>query len=335
VNFLEAPYNAERYKNDFVAYKWEQCYSSNRNQLVTIPWDIGPCSYFYRSDIFESVGLPIDPEEVAKLMSTWEGVLEAARKVHIPGERWLLPNASYLYYEYFIDRDFFDADLNLILEREGDLACLDAVIEIRKNRWDMNVDMWSSEAYAAYASGAIASVATGCWFGGFLKKDIDPNGSGHWRTTTLPGGVPASNWGGSFLVIPKQSGHKEEAWAFVEYMLATVKGQNDMFLAVDYFPAYIPAWEDAAIYEAGDPYFGGQKTRALWAQIASELLPVYTTIMDTAAESQIYSSVNAGLERGLDARGIRNLVAADINTSTEELKRQQIQILRDAGVWNK
>lgn len=332
-NLYDDPYNADELKDDFVAYKWDQAVSSDGSRLVAIPWDIGPCTYFYRTDVFEECGLPTDPEEVAQLMSTWDGVLEVAEAVSIPGERWLLPDAAYLYNELFCNRDYYDEDLNLQLEREGDLECLDAVIKMRENGWDMNVDMWSNEAYAAYADGTCVSVATGAWFGGFLKTDIDPEGAGHWGVTTLPGSVKSSNWGGSFLVIPEQSENKEAAWAFVEYMLATPEAQNTMFEAVDYYPAYMPAWEDSAIYDAEDPYFGGQQTKKLWAEIAAELEPVYTTIMDTAAEGCIYSSVNAGLDQGLDAEGIRDLLAQDIENATAELREQQIQTLKDAGVW--
>ncbi len=334
-NLLEEPYNAGDLKDDFVAYKWNQAYSADGSRLVAIPWDIGPCSYFYRTDVFKEAGLPTDPEEVAELMSTWDGVLKAAEAVSIPGKRWLLPDASYLYFELFCNRDYYDEDLNLVIEREGDIDCLNAVIKVRQNQWDMNVDMWSSEAYAGYAAGTCASVFTGAWFGGFLKTDIDPEGAGHWAVTTLPGGVKSSNWGGSFLVIPEQSENKEAAWAFVKYMLATEKGQNAMFQAVDYYPAYKPAWEDKEIYEAEDPYFGGEKTKALWADIASELQPVNTTMMDTTAEGCIYSSVNAGLEQGLSAEEIRDLVASDIETATAEVKQQQIQLLKDAGLWDK
>ena len=332
-NLYDEAYNAKELQDDFVAYKWDQAVSSDGSRLVAIPWDIGPCTYFYRTDIFEECGLPTDPVEVAEMMSTWGGVLEVAEKVSIPGERWLLPDASYLYFELFCNRDYYDEDLNLKLEREGDLDCLNAVIKMRENGLDMNVDMWSNEAYAAYADGTCVSVATGAWFGGFLKTDIDPQGAGHWGATTLPGSVKSSNWGGSFLVIPEQSENKEAAWAFVKYMMATQEAQNTMFETVDYYPAYIPAWEDTEIYEAEDPYFGGQKTKKLWAEIAAELEPVNTTIMDTAAEGCIYSSVNSGLDQGLDAEEIRELVAKDIENATTELKQQQIQTLKDAGVW--
>ncbi len=332
-NLLDTPYQAGDLKDDFVSYKFEQAYSVDDSRLVAVPWDIGPCTYFYRTDIFEECGLPTDPEEVASLMSTWDGVLEVAEKVYIPGERWLLPNASYLYQLMFCNRDFYNEDLTLKIDREGDIDCLNAVIKMRENQWDMNVDMWSTEAYAGYSSGACASVATGAWFGGFLKTDIDPEGTGNWGVAKLYGGIESSNWGGSFLCIPEQSENKEAAWAFIEYMLATAEGQNDMFQAVDYYPAYKPAWDDSSIYEAEDPYFGGQKAKVLWTEIASDLKPVFNTMMDTTAEGCIYTSVNAGLEQGMDAQQIKDLLAADIEAASGEVKNSQIQIYKDAGLW--
>lgn len=106
-----------------------------------------------------------------------------------------------------------------------------------------------------------------------------------------------------------------------------------MFEAVDYFPAYTPAYEDTSLYEYEDPYFGGQKTRELWAELAKQLQPVYTTQMDTTAEGQIFTSVNQGLQEGKSAEEIRDLLAQNIDTATKEIKEQQIQTLKDAGVW--
>lgn len=288
-NLLDEPYNAGELKDDFVAFKWDQCQSADGTAMRLIPWDVGPTTYFYRTDIFEECGLPTDPDEVAELMSTWD----------------------------------------------GDLDCLNAVIKMREEGLDMNVDMWSTEAKAAYADGSVASVISGGWFGGFLKTDYAPDASGKWGVAKIPGGVKASNWGGSFLVIPEQSKNKAAAWAFVKYMMATKEGQNDIFQAVDYFPAYTPAYEDASIYDATDDYFSGQQPKKLWAEIATELQPVNTTMMDSAADGCIYTSVNSGLEQGLDAEGIRDLVKSDIEAATAEVKEQQIQVLKDAGVWDK
>jgi len=327
-------FGAQDYKDDFGPFKWNQAISDDGTRMVAIPWDLGPTLLYYRSDVFEEVGLPSDPDEVTAMMSTWDGFLEICEKVSIPGQRWALPSAAYPYQWLFINRDYFNDKLELVLERDGDIDCLNACLKIRQNGWDMNVDMWSGEAYAAYQAGTCVMVAAGSWFSGFLKTDIDPDGAGHWRAVALPAGMPATNWGGSFLVIPEQSQNKEAAWAFLTYMLCTSEGQNAMFKAVDYFPAYEPAWTAAPeLYEEGDPYFGGQAPNKLAAEIASKVPAVYNTIMDTTAEGYLYSSFNAGAEAGETAEQIRERLGKDIEVACAELKLQQIQILKDAGVW--
>ena len=334
VNLMDPPYNSESYRKDFAAYKWDQGYSADKKRFIGMSWDLGPATYFYRVDIFAECGLPTEPEEVARYMSTWSGVLDAARKVYIPGQRWLMPDATILYQELFLLMDYFNEDLTLRLDRAGDIECLNAVIEMRKNMLDMNVNMWSSEAYAAFDSGALASVVSGCWYGGFLKDFINPDGGGNWRITTLPGNVSSSNMGGSYMAIPLQSKHHAEAWAFMHHMMATTKGQNDIFLGVDYFPSYKPAWDDP-IYDEPDPYFGGQKTRALWRQIARELNQgFFTTIMDVTVLGLIPTSLGTGIEQGLNAQEIKAQFRRDIDLQTAEMRRQQIQIYRDAGIWN-
>jgi multiple sugar transport system substrate-binding protein len=150
------------------------------------------------------------------------------------------------------------------------------------------------------ANGQIATTISGCWFGGFLKSWIDPEGAGNWGIVPIPED-PLQNWGGSFLAIPEQSQNKEAAWAFIEYSMATNKAQNQMFVAVDYFPAYTSAWE-SPLYEEGDFYFGGQKTRALWTQIATSPGQILTTPMDSAAEQAFNSEVAKMLDQGLDAQ---------------------------------
>lgn len=327
-------FGVQKYKDDFGPFKWNQAISDDGTRMVALPWDLGPTLFYYRTDVFAEVGLPTDPAEVSELMSTWEGVLKVAEAVSIPGQRWFLPSAAYPYQWLFINRDYYDENLNLRLEREGDIDCLNACIEIRKNGWDMNVDMWSGEAYAAYEAGTCVCVAAGSWFSGFFKTDIDPDGAGHWGAIALPAGMPSTNWGGSFLVIPEQSQNKEAAWAFVEYMLCTAEAQNTMFKAVDYFPAYEPAWEAAPeLYVDGDPYFGGQAPNSIATKVAAEVPAVYNTIMDTTAEGYTITSFDAGYNAGETAEQIRERLGRDIEAACAELKLQQIQTLKDAGVW--
>ena len=41
-NLLDEPYNAGELKDDFVAFKWDQCQSADGTAMRLIPWDVGP-----------------------------------------------------------------------------------------------------------------------------------------------------------------------------------------------------------------------------------------------------------------------------------------------------
>ena len=331
-NLLAAPYNAGELKNEFVAYKWDLATSVNGSQMIGLVWDIGPATLFYRRDVFAEVGLPTDPAEVDALFSTWDGFLQAAEKVYIPGQRWLLSNASMMYEWCYMNRDFYDKDLNLHADKEVASKALEAAITMRKNGWDAQiVDMWSNEANAAFGSGQVACVAAGCWYGGFLKSWIAPDTAGKWGVARMPGGIDTSNWGGSYLAIPTQSQNKELAWEFIKYALATSDAQNAMFKAVDYFPGYIPAWNDP-MYSEEDPFFGGQKTKLVWVDIAKNTQPTFNTLMDVAAEEAMQNAVRTGLNENLTADQIIANVKDKIQNETLDDYERMVELLEDAGL---
>jgi multiple sugar transport system substrate-binding protein len=331
-NLLAEPYNAGSLKDQFVEYKWNLATSVDQSRMIGLVWDIGPATLFYRRDIFEDAGLPSDPAEVDKLFSTWDGFLQAAEKVYIPGKRWLVPSASYLYEWFWMNRDFYNEKLELNVEKPGALDALNAAIAMRQKGLDAQIDdMWSNEANAAFGSGAIAAVAAGCWYGGFLKSWIAPDAAGKWGVAHMPGGLSTSNWGGSYLAIPSQSPHKDLAWEFIKFACATSESQNAMFQAVDYFPGFIPAW-DSDIYSAEDPYFGGQKTRELWVEIAKNTNPTFATLMDQAAEAAMQTAVRSGLNESKTAEEIIADMKARIENDTRDDFERMQELMEDAGL---
>jgi len=332
-NLLAAPYSIGAMKKDFVEYKWNLATSVDGKKTVGLVWDIGPATVFYRRDVFKAAGLPSEPAEVEKQLSTWDGVLKAAKAVYIPNKRWLLPNAYYLYTWNYMNRDFYNDKLELTLDKPGTKEALEAAITMRKNNWDAKLpSMWENEATAGLANGNIAMVVAGCWYGGFLKGWVAPKTSGQWGVCRLPGKIADSNWGGSYLAIPSQGKHKDAAWKFVQFALATKDAQNTMFKTVDYFPGYIPAWSDA-MYNEPDPFFGGQKTKALWVDISKSIKPTFASLMDSTTEDTLNSTVNTGINGGLTAAQIIDNAKKAILEATQEDRDKFIDILKDAGKW--
>lgn len=332
-NLLDAPYNAGDMKDDFVEYKWNLALSVDGSKLVGLVWDIGPASMFYRRDVFEDAGLPSEPEEVEKLMSTWDGVLEAAEAIYKPNERWLFPNAYSMYGWYYMNREFYNEKLEFSLDKPGAKEALEAAIVMRKNGWDAQYDLSATEYQSALNEGKLGAHVSGCWFGGFLKNFIAPETEGKWGITRLPGSISDSNWGGSYVGIPSQGQNKEAAWAFIKFAMATNEGQNGMFKAVDYFPGYIPAWDDP-MYQEEDAFFGGQKVKALWVDISASLEPTFSTLMDATVEGIINNAVNTGLNEGKTADEIIENVYKQVEEGTKQDYQANMDILKDAGLMD-
>jgi multiple sugar transport system substrate-binding protein len=326
VDLLQEPYNAGRYKDDFVAYKWDQATTPD-GRLLAFPWDIGPASIFYRRDVFEKAGLPSDPESVAEMLSTWQDYIDAGKKVNDPANNiFWIDNAPQIPYIYYAHKNFFDGDYNVAINNPKTLQVLQYAKQARQLGLDAKATPWTEEWYSMLGNGQIATVIAGCWFGGFLKSWIDPDGAGNWGVIPIPED-PLQNWGGSFLAITEQSQNKEAAWAFIEYAMATPNAQNQMFVAVDYFPAYTPAW-DNPLYEEGDLYFGGQKTRALWTQIATSPGDIFTSPMDSAAEQAFNSEVARMLDQDLDPQ--ETLKAAE-QAITEQTAADRALLMKMIG----
>jgi multiple sugar transport system substrate-binding protein len=330
----QPPYNANRLADQFVDFVWERGKSLDGRQTA-IPFGIGPATTFYRRDIFEEVGLPYEPEDVEVLLSTWDGFLEAAEKINIPNERWIVHDAAHMVFWLFLNYDFYNERLEFQLERPGLAEAYEAALTVRNNGWDAQMyQMWSTEVYAGLGGGGLASITAGNWYGGFLKTWVAPDTAGNWGVARLPAGIPDSNNGGSFLVIPSQSQNKEAAWAFVEFMMADPTAANIMFEEFDIFPALIPAWDDTSIYEAPDPFFAGQRTRALWVDIAENIEPHFTARLDSETEGLLLEAINVALNQGMNIQEAKEHIMDYITAMKREEREVNIDLLRDAGLWN-
>lgn len=105
-----------------------------------------------------------------------------------------------------------------------------------------------------------------------------------------------------------------------------------MFQAVDYFPGYKPAWDDP-LYQEGDPFFADQKTKALWVDISKNIKPVFTTLMDQSTEAAMNTAVNTGLNEGKTAEEIVQMVRDQVAAETQQDREKNIDILKNAGLW--
>lgn len=292
VDLLEGPFYADRYSPYFLPYLWQRATSPD-GRLLALPWDAGPGLLYYRRDLFEQAGLPSAPEEVAALIQTWDDYLAVGERIGEIGGA-LVAHPLEIFQIPFHDAGLFDSNWNLIVERGPAVRYLEVARQIREAELDANLPTWSPEWAEALAGGQIATVFGGPWMPGLLKSWIDKGGTGRWGAIPVPED-PGQHWGGSFLALVEQSSNKTAAWAFMEFALATVDGQNLMMRATEIFPAFRAAYQ-SPIYDEPDPYFGEQPVRRLLADIAELVTQPVVTPMDSAAEQVLTAVVRTCLE---------------------------------------
>jgi len=325
VDLRKAPYNAEKYKGDFVGYKWDLATAPD-GSLFAFPWDIGPAGIFYRRDLLDKAGVPSDPDRLAKLIRTWDDFYAVGKKVSDAANKvWWIDTARGIPYIYFAHKNFFDKDMNVAIDNPTTRKVLTIAQKIRNANMDAKASLWTDEWYTMLNTGRVATTIVGCWFGGFLKSWIAKDTGGKWGVIPIPE-QPLQNWGGSFLGILQTSEHPEAAWKFVEYVCADAQAENTIMKTVDYFPAYKPAWKDA-MYDQPDPFFGGQKTRRLWATIASSQGPFVVSPLDALAEQAFGVELDKFLDQNLAVDPTVKAMVDAINAKTAADRKVVLQLM--------
>ncbi len=267
-------------------------YCSKDGKIYCAPWDIGPVVTFYRRDIFEAAGLPSDPESVSKLVATYDDLLETCKIIKDKtGLKCFSLNKANNYGTMLENMlwqqglGYYDAEGKVTIDAP---YVVEAVEKIGKF-WEADVvsdslewtDPWYAELSASIdnkETPPVATITIGAWMGNFLKTWIAPDLAGKWGVVPMPaytpGGIRASNQGGSAYFIPQGAKNPEAAWAFIEFVNLNTANQVAQFVYSDYFPANQATYSDP-VFQEPDPYFGGQATRLVFAEAARNVPIAY------------------------------------------------------------
>lgn len=268
-------FGAAEIKDDYLEWKWNLGQHPNEDFLVGLPTDIGPTVMFYRTDVFAEAGLPTDPDEVSELIPTWEAFREVALQVT---ERTGKPmvDGPELLFNALRDQSpehFFNTDNELILESSPYVkGAYDYTVQLIHDGVVGINRLWTPEWGAGMNEGNFAVLLAPAWMQGQIKSNA-PDAGGLWALTTMPEG--AGNWGGSFLAIPKQSNHPEEAYAFISWLLSP-ENQLESYKDQGLFPSTPSIYDDPSFTEIKDDYFNGIATAKVFSEAAEQVVSVYT-----------------------------------------------------------
>ncbi len=283
------------YVSKMVSYKWNWTKKSNR--YYAMPWDPGPVAVFYRRDVFQKAG--VDPASI----QTWDDFYQAAKTIKQKTGAFMWQQAKARNDGRLLETllwqqgtGYVDSSGNVILDKDTKIQqTLEYIGRFWTDGLAADQEPWTDPWYKGQASGTSATVIDAVWMGTFFKSFIAPKAAGSWGVFMLPvwqpGGSRASNDGGSVLAIFDQSSQKDAARAYVEFHLGQDGSQLKIYEKTDIFPSLKSAFEDPFFQEA-DPYFGDQKVRTMFAEIAAKIpdAGIYSTdyqLMSSLATPEI------------------------------------------------
>ncbi|WP_078544179.1 ABC transporter substrate-binding protein [Litchfieldia alkalitelluris] len=282
---------AKDVQDQYLDWKWNAGETASGDFLIGMPTDIGPKGLYYRTDVFEAAGLPTDPAEVSALINSPEAFKEAGIQVKEKTGKPFVDSIEMAF------RAKLDPAVETYLNPEGELIIEEPGSAV-KEAWDYAVelhqagvvgkfDMWTPEWASAVNTGEFAAELGAGWLKGWMEGNA-PDASGLFRVATLPTEF-AANWGGSYIAVPSETEHPQEAYDLIEWLVSP-ENQLKSFQSHGLFPSAPSVYEMPEFTANEDEFFGGQVTSAVFAQAAQDIegavfkgekyFPVHQQILD-------------------------------------------------------
>ncbi|AIW14668.1 ABC transporter substrate-binding protein [Vibrio tubiashii] len=297
---LSENYGADKFAESFAPYAWAQGKGAD-GDVYGMPVDLGPGVMYYRSDVFAKAGI-----DVNQAIKDWDSYIKAGEELK-KKDVYLIASAADVAQAIIFttvpegEGLYFDTDGNPVVTSERFVHAFEVAKEIREKGLDARILAWSNEWYEGFRNGTFATQLSGAWLLGHLNNWIAPETAGNWGVSHLPDGIYGS-WGGSFLSIPTQSKHQDEAWKLIEYMTTRRDIQLKHFETIAAFPANTQTYDDALFQEEVE-FLGGQKARLLFADVAKNIKPVAPAKGDHVARSIILeNALMEVLDEGKDIK---------------------------------
>ncbi|MDA8372319.1 MAG: extracellular solute-binding protein [Nocardiopsaceae bacterium] len=291
-------YGGADLKDDFLEWKWEQGTTPD-GALIGLGTDIGGMGMCYNVPLFEDAGLPTDREEVGELWPTWDDFIETGEEFMEADTGASFVSTIQPYFRAVTAQaggePFQDTEGSLVLE-ENDATrdSYDTVTDMSEAGLSASLPIWSDEWNAGIQNNTFATLPCPAWMLGHIESTAGDEGLGRWDVAAVPGG--GGNWGGSFLAVPEQSEHPEEAAELAKF-LTSPEGQLSAWNEANTLPSSPEALESPDVTEFTREYFNDLPVGEIYAPSALELEPVYYG-PDTQSIDDAFRAALESVEQG-------------------------------------
>jgi len=230
--------------------------------------DSGPEAICYRKDLFEAAGLPTDRTEVAKLIGdSWDSYFDA-------GQKFMDAKTGAAWFDSIgalsqgmvnqLEAPFENPETDEITATGPDSQVKPVYDKLTSEKvlaQSAHLKQWEADWTASFKGDKFATMLCPPWMTQIIQGNSPDQNS--WDIAdTMPGG--ASNWGGSFLLVPANGKHVDAAKELATWLTAPEQAAK-VFATFGNFPSQIAATTDPAVTGKTDPYFGGAPTGQIFS----------------------------------------------------------------------
>jgi len=247
--------------------------TDSSGKLIGAGTDSGPEAICYRKDLFQKAGLPTDRDKVAALLGSWD-------EYFATGEQFMNSAAGKAGAAWFdsigalsqgminqLEAPFEDPSSGKITVLDANSpakAVYDQLTSDKVLKQSAHLGQWTdpwTKAFTNDTKGAWATQLCPPWMTQIIAGNA-PDQKNWDVAPVLPGG--ASNWGGSFLLVPKDGKHVDAATELVKWLTDPAQ-QAKVFVQYGNFPSAVAATTDATVVAKTDTYFGGAPTGKIFS----------------------------------------------------------------------
>lgn len=246
------------------------------NKYYAVPWDVGPCALFYRTDVFKADG--IDPSAI----KTWNDYINDGKIITAKNSKQKVMGFDYsgsssqdvenlLFNESA--GQFYDSNGKVKLDNTAMLQTVDTLKKMMSAGITMNLANEWNDRITAIENNQLVAFPYAVWFTGTMKSSVTDQ-SGKWGIVPIPaftaGGGNEANEGGSILTISSATKNSALAKAFVKFALMSNEGNDINLTTGGLFTSYKPSYTTAD-YAATDTYFTGISIGKTFSALAGNI----------------------------------------------------------------
>lgn len=264
-----------------------------------VPWYVDTRLLFYRRDLLAKAGYDAMPQDWAGWLAAMRAVKRVVGKdrfpIFLPLNEW---NPPVILGMQAGSPLLVDDDTRAAFSDSAFRAGFDFYLELfREGLAPPVTGNEIANVYQEFSRGYVTMWITGPWNLGEFRRRLPPGEQDTWATAPMPGPHGAASGvslaGGSSLVMFRDSKHKPEAWALIEY-LARPEVQLEFWRLTGDLPGRVEAWRDTAL--TSDPNtraFGEQLQRVVPMPKVPEIEQIAIRLQDWV-ERAVRGSVPPG-----------------------------------------